>query len=164
MSTDVSFDSKDVQTALRRWWEGLAENRGDRAELRRCESIDRVLLSEAYHKLRKRLSEKGLQVSDDQMGAVAGLLAHVQEHAPEKTSLAAQMAGGDDTPPVSGLRFRRLLRRENREDLYRSMIRIVRLLDRRVHIYSLAADIYYWGPSVRKQWAQQYYDHALEEA
>ena len=149
---------------LRNWWEGLAENRGDRAKLRRCRTVDRVLLSEAYHKLRKHMEDAGLSFSDDQLATAAGLLAHVSEHAEEWSSVASQMAGGDDDAPVSGLRFRRLLRREERADLYRSMIRIIRLLDRRVNIFELSSDVYYWGHGVRKRWAQDYYRHALEEA
>jgi CRISPR system Cascade subunit CasB len=164
MSTPVDFHSNQVQNALRSWWEGLSENRGDRAELRRCRSIDRVLLTEAYHKLRKRVESAGLSFSDDQLATATGLLAHVDDHAEGWSSLASQMAGGENDAPVSGLRFRRLLRREDREDLYRSMIRIIRLLDRRVNVFELANNMYYWGPGVRKRWAQDYYQHALEEA
>jgi len=144
----------------------LKENRGDRAELRRCRDIDEVLLTEAYHKLRKRLSENGFMPhSEDQLGAVAGMLAHIDEDAPEQPKLAAQMAGGsqDEEARVSGLRFRRLLQKEDRGNLYRPLMRVLRLLDRRANISSLAKDVYYWGQSVRKNWARDYYDHALEE-
>lgn len=144
----------------------LKENRGDRAELRRCRDVDEVLLTEAYHKLRKRLLKNGFTPhSEDQLGAVAGLLAHVDEDAPEQPKLAAQMASGsqDEEARVSGLRFRRLLQKEDRQDLYRPLMRVLRLLDRRAKISSLAIDVYYWGASVRKRWARDYYELALEE-
>lgn len=162
-ASTISFEDDAVQKVLRTWWEGLAENRGDRAELRRCTTIDRVLLSEAYHRLRQRITSAGLSFAEEQLAAATGLLAHVGEHADDQPHLAVQMAGGDDEAPVSGRRFRRLLSREDREDLYRPMIRIVRLLKRRVNVYALAGDVYYWGPPVRKRWAQRYYQHALEE-
>jgi len=165
-NTDQSFSSSAVQRMLKEWWESLKKNRGERAELRRCKEIDEVLLTEAYHRLRKWLSATGFTPrSEDQLGAVAGLLAHVDEDATEQSKVAAQMAGGaeNEEAPLSGLRFRRLLQNEDRESLYRSLMRVVRLLDRRVNVSSLAEDVYYWGPSVRKRWARDYYDNALEE-
>lgn len=164
--SDRSFHDRPVQQALRTWWESLKENRGDRAALRRCRDIDAVLLTEAYHKLRKRLAGVGFTPrSEAQLGAVAGLLAHVDENAPNQPKVAAQMAGGaqDEEARVHGLRFRRLLQEETRDELYRTLMRVIRLLDRRVHVSSLAKDVYYWGPSVRKTWARDYYDLALEE-
>lgn len=147
------------------WWEALKENRGDRAELRRCKKIDEVLLTEAYHKLRKRLGAVGFTPkSEDQLGAVAGLLAHVDEDV-GGSGIAAQMAGGtpDEEAPLSGLRFRKLLRTESREGLYRPLMRAVRLLDRQANVAALANDVFYWDTSVRKRWAREYYDRALEE-
>lgn len=163
--SELSFNDAPVRRALLEWWEALKENRGDRAELRRCQEIDEVLLTEAYHKLRKRLGARGfIPNSEDQLGAAAGLLSHVDEHL-EATGVAAQMAGGtqDEEAPLSGLRFRKLLRIEDREGLYRPLMRAVRLLDRRVNATALAKGVFYWGPSVRKKWARGYYDRALEE-
>jgi CRISPR system Cascade subunit CasB len=160
-----SFASAPVQGRLRSWWEGLSENRGDRAELKRSRSVDEVLLTEAYHKLRLRIAGTGLQFTDDQLGPVAGLLAHVDEDAPNGDALGAHMAGGspEEDVPVSGGRFRRLLEHENRDDLYRPMIRIIRLLDRRLSVGVLARDVYFWGTGVRKRWARSYYENALDE-
>lgn len=163
--SEPSFNDPPVQQALLTWWEALKENRGDRAELRRCQKIDEVLLTEAYHKLRKRLGAVGFTPKvEDQLGAVAGLLAHVDENI-DGTGVAAQMAGGaqDEEAPLSGLRFRKLLKTESREDLYRPLMRAVRLLGRQVNAAALAGDVFYWGTSVRKRWARDYYDRALEE-
>jgi CRISPR system Cascade subunit CasB len=164
--TSPSFASSAVQGPLYAWWESLEDRRGDRAELRRCRSLDPVMLTEAYHRFRKRMTKTGLTFREDQLAAVAGLLSHVQEHAPDQHELGTQMAGGesqDEKATVQGLRFRRLLQQEDREDLYRSLIRVVRLLDRRVNVGALARDVFYWGPSVRKRWARTYYEHALDE-
>lgn len=160
-----SFKSAPVQGRVRSWWTSLSENRGDRAELRRCRSVDEALLTEAYHKLRIRIADTGLQFAEGQLGPVAGLLAHVDEDTGGGAGLGAQMAGGDPEAdvPVSGRRFRRLLRHESRDDLYRPMIRIIRLLDRRVSVGELARDVYFWSTGVRQRWARTYYENALDE-
>jgi len=160
-----SFASAPVQGRLRSWWEDLSENRGDRAELKRSHSVDEVLLTEAYHKLRLRVAGTGLQFTGNQLGPVAGLLAHVDEDAPNGGALGAHMAGGspEEDVPVSGRRFRRLLEHESRDDLYRPMIRIIRLLDRRLSVGALAKDVYFWDTGVRKRWARSYYENALDE-
>jgi len=164
--SDRTFSDAPVQRTIKEWRESLKEHRGDRAELRRCREIDEVLLTEAYHKLRKRLAGVSFAPrSEGQLGAVAGLLAHVDEDARNQPEVAAQMAGGaqEEEARVSGLRFRRLLQKESREDLYRPLLRVIRLLDRRVNVSSLSKNVYYWGQTVRKNWARDYYDHALEE-
>jgi len=164
-SDSTSFSSDTVQGILYQWWEGLNENRGDRAELRRCRSVDGVLLTEGYHRLRVQLARTGLPFNEGQLGTVAGVLAYVEEDAPGLEELGAHMAGGarEEDALVSGLRFRRLLQRESREDLYRPMIRTVRLLGRRVNVGALARDLFYWGTSVRKRWARTYWENALDE-
>lgn len=163
--SEPSFHDPPVQQSLLTWWEALKENREDRAELRRCQTIDEVLLTEAYHKLRKRLGAVGFTPkAEGRLGAVAGLLAHVEENIDE-TGIAAQMAGGtqDEEAPLSGLRFRKLLKIESHEDLYRPLMRAVRLLDRHVNAAALAVDVFFWDSSVRKKWARDYYDRALDE-
>lgn len=161
----LDFSHPKIKKALVGWWEALRENRGDRAELRRCKGIDEVLLTEAYHRLRRQLTATGFTPkSEDQLGAVTGLLAHVDENT-EGSGIASRMAGGtsENEAPLSGLRFRKLLKTESREDLYRPLMRAVRLLDRQADVAALASDIFYWGTSVRKRWAREYYDRALEE-
>ena len=70
---------------------------------------------------------------------------------------------GSDRARVSGLRFRRLLKISDREELYQPLIRIVRLLGGQANILSLADDIYFWGENVRKNWAYAYYETAPSE-
>lgn len=162
----ISFGSHAALEEVFGWWAGFEHHRGERAELRRCQTLEEVLLTEAYHKLRMKLAGAGFTpASEDQLAAVAGVLAHVDEHAPEQSRIAAQMGGGssDQEAPVSGKRFRRLLRRDRREDLYLPLVRIIRLLGRRVHVSALAQDVYYWGRDVRRRWARHYYEHALAE-
>ena len=73
MSTSyLRFDkgSPELQ-ALDAWWQSLDDNRGDRAELRRCGTLAEVVFTPAYHRLRQRLCRCGV-VHDDGLAVVAG--------------------------------------------------------------------------------------------
>lgn len=82
------------------------------------------------------------------------------DEAVTRTNLPKQM--GTERPSgggavVSGLRFRRLLKCQTPEELYPMLRRVIRLLNNRADLYSLASDILYWGEEVRKQWAYDYW-------
>lgn len=185
----LRFYDGDVQTMLHGWWRGLTENRegenagkgpnrrGEWAELRRCRSPDEVLLTEAYHRIRNKILETGLRVYDEEQfdvrfASVVGLMANVKKTKPvgKHDSLGVQMARrreNSDDARLSGLRFRRLLQIDGRDDLYGALRRVIRLLDGVVDVNQLAKDVYYWRPEtsnkVRKRWARDYYARAPEE-
>ncbi|RVU45720.1 type I-E CRISPR-associated protein Cse2/CasB [Lujinxingia sediminis] len=176
-NTSQKIDSKEAGEQVFTWWVGLEHQRGERAALRRCQSIDQVYGSPAFYELQRRLQGVGVVVGDDQLAAVAGLLSHVREHvslsgeAGESsrgwgsfaTHLATPREGGGDAK-VSGLRFRRLLRIEDREELYGAMVRLIRMLNGKVDVHALTRDVVYWGPERRKRWAQDYYSRMPQEA
>jgi len=66
------------------------------------------------------------------------------------------MAEGDKSK-VSGLRFRRLLAINTREELYHAMIRIIRLLGGTVNVCDLAKTVYWWNEETKKRLAYDYY-------
>ncbi|WP_127476009.1 type I-E CRISPR-associated protein Cse2/CasB [Sulfurivermis fontis] len=149
------------------WWEGLQQDSGGRAQLRRCKSPDEVMLEPAFHRLLNRM--RGLLESDGNMpvdesyrrlAAVAGLLSHVKK--PDNKALAERMAeskGG--RPRFSSLRFRRLMK-ESFDDLYPAMIRVIRQLDKTASLSDLANSVFYWGDKVRKDWALAYFPNVVE--
>ena len=92
---------------------------------------------------------------------MAGLCSHVKENR-SGTGIAKQMAIGDDAP-VSELTFRRLLAINDHDELYRAMIRIVRLLDNAVNLCDLAGSVYWWNEITKKKWAYDYYGIAKSE-
>jgi len=148
------------------WWKSLENERGERATLRRATSPTEVIFSPAYHQFFGRLRQEGYSVSREGVAAVAGLAAHVKEDAGAAVSLSKQMAipkAGGASARVSGLRFRRLLAVGERDELYTQMIRVIRLLDGRVNLESLASSIYWWNEGTRKQWAYDYYETAPKE-
>lgn len=165
MSTNyLKFDHDSPETqAIMSWWQGLDDNRGDRAELRRCSTLAEVALTSAYHRLRLALAKCG-PVNADSLALVAGLAARVKSNLPGNT-LAEQMATGkaDGSARVSGLRFRRLLKVKDTGELLTAMTRIVALLGGAVNLPSLAGSVYYWNDRTRKQWAFEYYSQSPSE-
>jgi CRISPR system Cascade subunit CasB len=168
-STYLSFESNtDAREALYSWWVGLDETRGDRAMLRRCHDSTEVVFNPAYHKLLRSFNQIGFKrVNKESLAIVVGVLSHVKVHSGSE-SIATQLASpktGSDKARVSGLRFRRLLKikDEDKDELFGSMIGIVRLLDGNLNIYSLANSLYWWNNNTKKQWAYNYYQRAPEE-
>lgn len=159
----ISFDSnKPLGEALQRWWIELQERNGDRAELRRAETVTDVILLPAFQRacLRFKPFFQHEENWESRLAAILGLLAHVRQVNLEQ-SLALQMAG--KPPVVSELRFRRLLQRD-RADLYVSMIRVLRMLGNKANIHDLAESVYFWGDNVRRRWAFDYFPNTPEKA
>ena len=162
---DFSFSgNSDVQKTLLDWWQGLDQARGDRAELRRATTPTEVAFSPTFHRLLHSL-QRWAHLSPASLAVVAGVLAHVKKH-DRTAAFAAQLAtakSGSTRPRVSDLRFRRLLKFTERDELFEPLIRTVHLLDGSLNIVSLADGIYFWGDNVRKQWAYSYYEKASSE-
>ena len=156
-------DSADI---LCSWWQWLEQHRGERAVLRRASSPTEVVFSPAYHHLLGQLQQQEYTVSRDALAAVVGLASHVKGDVGTDKSIAQLMAsprlsGGG--AKVSGLRFRRLLAVTERDELYPLLIRVIRLLDSKVNLVSLANSAYWWNEITRKQWAYDYYATAPTE-
>ncbi len=155
-------DSPELQ-ALDAWWRSLDDNRGDRAELRRCGTLAEVVFTPAYHRLRQAVCQSG-RVHDDGLALVAGLAAKVKSNAMDNR-VAEQMATGkpDGSARVSGLRFRRLLKVKGQEELFPALGRVIALLGGSVNLQSLAQSVYFWNDRTRKQWAFDYYSKSPSE-
>lgn len=172
-ATYLKFEHDSPETkALAAWWLALNENRGDRAELRRCSTLAEVAFTPAYHRLRLDLIKFGA-VNADSLAMVAGLAARVKSNLVGNT-LAEQMAtpkdpaSRDGKAQVSGLRFRRLLKIKNNEfdELFNAMGRVVALLSSSVNLQSLARSVYLWDDrytDIRKEWAFEYYTKSPSE-
>jgi CRISPR system Cascade subunit CasB len=155
-------DSPEMQ-ALAAWWHGLNENRGSRAELRRCATLAEVAFTPAYHRLRLSVGKFGAP-NDDALALVAGLSARVKSDISDCT-FAEQMATGksDGSARVSGLRFRRLLKVKESDELFTAMGRVVSLLGSAINLQSLANSVYFWSDRTRKKWAFEYYSKSPSE-
>jgi CRISPR system Cascade subunit CasB len=145
------------QSILYEWWNGLSK--GNKAELKRCSSLEEIALLYAYHDLKLRLLPT-TSVEPVHLAVLAGLASHVKENDPS-LRIAQQMAmnkPGSDKPLISELRFRRLLEIEDLSELHRTMIRIIRMLGGEVNLASLAESVYWWNIKTKKQFASDYFE------
>jgi len=156
----------DSAIILCSWWKRLEQDRGERAVLRRASSPTEVVFSPAYHHLLGQLQQHEYTVSREALAAVVGLASHIKGDVGTDKSIAQLMASpraGGGGAKVSGLRFRRLLAVTGRDELYPLLIRVIRLLDGKVNLVSLANSAYWWNEITRKQWAYDYYATAPTE-
>ncbi|MHB1203300.1 MAG: type I-E CRISPR-associated protein Cse2/CasB [Acidithiobacillus sp.] len=153
---------------LRTWWQGLEQDRGERAALRRAGTLTAVMLSPAFHRLLRELRQGGCGMAESRypkLAAIAGLAARVKAEAPRP--LANRMGSpkpGGNAPVVAELRMRNLLACDDLETLYTLMRRALSLLDDQVNLADMAAVVWHWSPmdekrpnDPRRQMAYDYY-------
>ena len=135
------------ETVLRDWHRRLLEDRGQRAELKRVRNPLDAALVPAFHRLSARMP----QTDTRRLSYIAALASHVDRNT-GGGSFGAACAGH-----VSESRMRRLLESTDRGDLFAQISSALRLLKGAAPIGDLAEGIYYWGDSVRRRWATDYY-------
>ena len=143
---------------LLRWWQGLDNDRGGRAALRRAPDITAVVMLPAFQQLHRRLLAAGWPADswrNDHLAATAGLLAHVRQHQPQALAKAMSQRDGDK-PRVSPLRFTRLLESPDIDALFTGLRRALPLLQHQADVLALATDVVNWGDAVKKRWAYGY--------
>jgi CRISPR system Cascade subunit CasB len=90
---------------------------------------------------------------------VAGVLSHVKKDGNfSDKSMAAAM-----TEKVKDLRFRKLLRTEDQDDLFQIMLRLVHLMDDRANVYDLIRSLLNWREWTRRKWAEDYYTNTTKD-
>lgn len=145
---------------LSEWWQGLEDDRGQRAELRRAKCVQDVIMLPCFHRACRQFASLFGRESrwHSRMALIMGVLSNVKEIPTDGVGVAKQMARGDNKPVVSELRFRRLLQHE-REELYVALIRVIRLLEGKADIHDIAQSCFYWGYAVKKRWAFAYFEN-----
>lgn len=168
-----------VSVFILEWWESLKQNKGDRAELRRCKNLEEIQKASAYQRcywqLKKYFTPEQQMPSREQMSIIIGLAAHIEandtkyidrDSKKEKEyyfayQMAAPKGKEKDAPPkLSELRFRRLLKIKDRGKLYRFLIQVVRMLDKKVNLLDLLSIAYFWGDKAKTNLAYKYYEKA----
>jgi CRISPR system Cascade subunit CasB len=151
-----------IGNVLLAWWQGLEEDRAARAILRRASSPTLVAFTAPYQRLHRRLQAAGWPVDarpqdNDRLAAIVGLLAHIKENISGPVPVAMSLCNkGEDRPPVSELRFLRLLDAPDHDALYASLRRVLPLMKHRIDVLALADDLLYWSDDVKKRWAYGY--------
>lgn len=166
------FDKEHpASVALLECWESLLQNKGDRAELRRCKNLDDVQKASTYQRNYWKLIDKFRQgensVSHEQMAIIIALSAYIDENkttydegGENKTDFFGYQISHGEKPKLSELRFRRLLKINDREKLFRFLIQVIRLLEKKVNVLDLLAIAYFWGDKTKTKLAYKYYEKA----
>lgn len=159
-----------------KWWDNLKQNKGDRAELRRCKDLKEVQRTSAYQRcywqLTKHFPQEREMPSGVQIAMIIGLAAYIEDDDADKKTdqrdnqkkdfFGYQISRGDK-PKLSELRFRRLLKIKDREKLYRFLIQVIRMLDKKLNLLDLLSIAYFWGDTVKTKLAYKYYEKAKLE-
>lgn len=191
--------TKDSNTELLvlRWWQSmflspaeLKENNNfpastaQKAQLKRCESIDAAMLSEGFRTLWFTLPESLTEFakpSDLECWAtIAAALVHVKSNSKNKLATAAGSKGDGSKSGsksiVSELRFAQLQGAKTPEDFLRRLRRILQQIKGDVSVTVLANDIQQWfsehhalmprkaDKRIAVRWAMDYYQAAAMTA
>ncbi|WP_457647258.1 type I-E CRISPR-associated protein Cse2/CasB [Profundibacter sp.] len=160
----MSETGETVGSICARWWgESLANDRGPsrktRAELRRADGPVAALALAAVHELNARLRAAGFAPAPERLALIAAALAHVDQE--QGGARAAQAFGAGDPPALSTIRFNALIRAENVSDLWRPLVRALKMVKGKVNAARLAEDIFYWNDKTRTKWCFDYYGKPL---
>jgi CRISPR system Cascade subunit CasB len=145
---------------LKDWWAGLENDRASRAMLRRCATLDEVVLSPAYQRFYRYMLARGwptdaAEWQKDKLAAIAGLAAWVDVDIDH--DLPYQMSERDgDRPVFSELRFRAVLKLDTTDELYKALRRALPLVKHKTSLVQLANDVFWWGDTRKKHWAYSY--------
>lgn len=120
-----------------------------RAELRRCHTVDDVLLTEGFRNLWFSLGENAPANEANMLAwaMVAGALADVRKNDPSKPFAAAMGSQKEKTgkPYLSELRFAQLQKSDGLDSFLRRCRRSIALLGGTAPVTSLADGILLWG-------------------
>lgn len=171
---DKELLQRGVSTALR-WWKSMYASASElkkegfqaaptawKAELKRAESIDAVLLTQGFRALWLSLSSEITEGHEKQVGenmlcwaAVAGALVCVSEnHTESFAKLAGKKADGDK-PVVSEMRFAQLQQAQTPDEFLRRMRRILKQLKGKASVTQLAKDTCIWYQELTSNYPRQ---------
>jgi CRISPR system Cascade subunit CasB len=157
-------DQSIVANTIFRWWQDLDKNPGGRAMLRRSKNMNQVAMLPIYYSLLNDIRKVDPDFKNTfALPLVAGVLSRVKVHFPDKKNAAVMGFEENGKKKVKDLRFRKLLRTEDLDDLYLLMIRLIHLMDDRANVYDLIRSLLNWREWTRRKWAEDYYTNTTKD-
>ena len=128
------------------WYHWLHQDKqkGVRAQLKRCASLDEVIIERGFLRLNQALPRLN-QYNLMGVALVAGVLAITKTiDSATLITLLGKAKEGSDTPVFSELRFQRLLASDNEEQLFKNMRRAVIQAGEKSNPLALADCLLHW--------------------
>lgn len=154
-------ETSTFEAACLGWWSHLTnrdigQSRADLARLKRAASPLDALSLRCVHDLNRRLAAAGADMRGQpaQLALIARVLAHVKTHG---GSRLAQRMGQGEPKPLSPLRFDRLIRTTDPEELTTHLRRALAVVGHGANVAQLAQDLRWWNDSTRARWCFDYY-------
>lgn len=164
--------------AAHAWWKQLQPQeiegrvtRGDRAaaaRLRRASSVLEAATEEATADLYQRLEFTSPDRDLPRAALIAAVLAHVRKENRHKVAeaIGTPRSGGDTTPLISPLRFKRLIAAREPDDLLTAFRRVVAILGKEANVKDLAQLLLgftdeHWADIARTRFAFAYHGAAI---
>ena len=120
---------------------------GYRAQLKRADSIDAILMQEAFQLLWAQMPQPETLTASKMecVAVIAASLMYVVPGCEDSLGAAAgKKSGATDKPLVSNLRFSKLMATQTPEEFYRTLRRVLLLIQGRVDPMKLSHDIELW--------------------
>ena len=136
----------ETQAIIEKWWLWLHEEpqRGHRARLRRCATVQAVLSDRAFHRLLVTLPQFEKNHLEA-IAVIAGILSCVESDSTQMCASAmGATAAGADRPVISELRFQRLMAADSLESLFAQLRRAVLQLGKKSNPVQIADGILHW--------------------
>lgn len=179
----MKYDNKRV---VLHWWQSLilADNELDyldvkplpksyRCQLRRCDSVDKVIMTEAFRSLWQALDKTKSEYDQPYMlecwATIASVLPYVKEDNETTLAKASGKRSARYKPVVSEIRFAQLQSSQSANEFSRRMRDVIQLIKGKLAVTSLAEDIQSWFQEknqlqprsaenrIAVNWAMEYY-------
>lgn len=144
-----------------------------KAQLKRCDSINAIMLTEGFRSLWLSLPQEiidSTKTSEIECWAtLAGVLVHVKTDSKRKFAQVAGSKGDGDKSVVSELRFAQLQEAKNPDEFLRRLRRILQQVKNEASVIALIKDVRQWfyeyhtlrperaDKRISVQWAMDYY-------
>lgn len=184
------MDNK-IEIAILRWWQSMflpteqlrekgiiSAPTAHKAQLKRADGLDAVMLTEGFRALWLSLPEVLITASKPEkmecFAAIAAALVQVKSNVSEKVATVAGKKSDGDKSVVSELRFSQLQNAKSPDDFIRRLRRILQQVKGEAAVVALAKDIEAWffeyygfqpnqaSKRISVQWAMDYYRAAAK--
>lgn len=153
-SLDFKTD-QDLKARIRRWHDSLQRQRGDRAELSRATSIDKVYQAAAFYRLKRLLEDGGYKVFDPALARTSAVLARIRRDR-DGESFGILLSGRIDFD-----RAKLVDRIHDPDRLLREFCRFIMHLKGEAPLIGVADVVYWW--EVRRPNREFFYDFFMKE-